>query len=160
LVKRLSASDASADDAQSRSYLEILRDNLTGSLAARQGDAEGAVMHVQRAATRLEGMAFDFGPPPSVKPPHELLGELLLAQERAAEASEAFRASLKLAPRRVQSLRGLARAQVAQGHRKEAAATYADLIAIWQSADSGLEGLAEARRFVDAQTALPKPETP
>jgi tetratricopeptide (TPR) repeat protein len=150
-LKELHAQRASAKredaDPQAFDYLHILHDNLAGLVAAKAGDREGALRLVRAAADRLDGMAFDFGPPASLKPPHELLGELLLEADRPAEAADAFAGSLKLAPLRSQSLLGLARAQAAEGKSADASATYARLLANWHAADADLPGLAEARKY-------------
>ena len=51
----------------------------------------------------------DFGPPIIVKPSHELFGEVLLGLGRTADAKLQFEMALQRAPRRSQSLAGLAR---------------------------------------------------
>jgi tetratricopeptide (TPR) repeat protein len=134
-------------DPQAFEYLHILHDTLAGLVAAKAGERESGLRHVRAAADRLDGMAFDFGPPASLKPPHELLGELLLEADRPQEAADAFTRSLKLAPLRSQSLLGLARAQAAEGKSADASATFAQLIRIWHAADADLPGLAEARTY-------------
>ena len=91
-------------------------------------------------------MAVAFGPPDVVKPTHELLGELLLAQGKAAEAQQEFVRALALAPRRTASLLGLARAATASGDAPVAEQARTDLRAIWHQADEGLPGLAEIPR--------------
>ena len=60
-------------------------------------------------------MAVEFGPPTVVKPTHELLGEMLLATGRPAEAQQAFTQALAQYPKRLLSLRGLAAAARAAG---------------------------------------------
>jgi hypothetical protein len=62
-----------------------------------------AVTQVQRATATYEKMAFDFGPPPIIKPPQELFGELLLKDGKPQKAREA---SLKRAPNRTQDSTG------------------------------------------------------
>ena len=91
-------------------------------------------------------MAVAFGPPDVVKPAHELLGELLLAQGKPAEAQQAFVRSLALAPRRAASLLGLARAAAAAGDAAVADQARADLRAMWHQADDDLPGLTEIAR--------------
>lgn len=148
LRQQVDAAKRDESDPQAFDYLHILKDNLAGLVAAKSGDMEKAIALVRSAATRLDGLAFDFGPPPSIKLPHELLGELLLAAGRANDAADAFTQSLKLAPLRSQSLLGLARAQAAGDKAEDAAATYRKLLAIWHLADADLAELAEAREYL------------
>jgi tetratricopeptide (TPR) repeat protein len=138
------------DDPQLFDYMHILRDDLAGLIEAKRGNTEKALTLVRGAATRMDGLAFDFGPPVPVKPPHELLGELLLAADKPAEAAEAFSRSLKLAPLRAQSLLGLARAQAAAGESANATMSYSKLLDIWHAADSDQDGLDEARSYMAA----------
>jgi tetratricopeptide (TPR) repeat protein len=129
-------------------YFEIMAQAVAGLAAFRQGDKEGGLNIVERAATRYESVPFDYGPPVPVKPPHELAGELLLQLGRPAEARATFERSLRLAPRRVESLQGLARAASAAGDEATARTTYAELMTIWHSADAGLTGKAEAATWL------------
>src|SRR5438128_1341083 len=100
---------------------------------------------------RSEGrMPAEFGPPPDVKPAHELFGEMLLEAGRAAEAQREFARALALAPKRALSLLGLGRAAAAAGDRATAAQAYREVREIWHRADPGLPGLAEASRSVGA----------
>ena len=80
---------------------------LEGLMALDEGRSEDAVTLLGRAAELEETLPMEFGPPASLKPPHELLGEVLLELGRYDEAIDAFRGSLELAPRRTPSLRGL-----------------------------------------------------
>jgi predicted Zn-dependent protease len=88
----------------------ILRDELRGALLAGDGKTEEAIGLLNAAGGREERMPYGFGPPDPVKPARELLGEVLLAAGRKAEAAEAFRAELARAPKRRLSLAGLASA--------------------------------------------------
>lgn len=131
-------------------YQSILVDELSGLIASKAGDMDAAVAQVRRAATTYDAMAFDFGPPVTVKPPNELLGELLLKQKKFPQAREAFEASLKRAPLRAQSLLGLARAQSASGETAAATATYRQLVTISKDADTGDRDVSEARHYIAA----------
>jgi tetratricopeptide (TPR) repeat protein len=131
-------------------YLDIFRSDLEAVIAFKRGEVEKAFALVRAAVERLQGMAFDFGPPPSVKPPHELLGELLLDVGKPSEAVDAFTHSLELAPLRTLSLLGLARAQNAAGDADAATKTYRQLISVWHAADPDLRGLIEARSHLAA----------
>jgi tetratricopeptide (TPR) repeat protein len=129
-------------------YLEIMAQALAGLTAFRQGDREGGLDIVERAAARYDAVPFDYGPPVPVKPPHELAGEMLLQLGRAAEARAYFERSLKLAPRRVESLLGLARASATTGDDAAARTAYAELMTIWHSADAGFAAKAEAASWL------------
>jgi tetratricopeptide (TPR) repeat protein len=129
-------------------YFEIMAQVVAGLTAFRQGDQDGGLNIVERAAARYESVPFDYGPPVPVKPPHELAGELLLQLGRPAQARTYFERSLRLAPRRVESLQGLARAAAATGDEATARTTYTELMSIWHSADAGLPGKTEAERWL------------
>lgn len=132
-------------DPQLPGYLAVMNDALRGIVLIRQQHAEEGLAAIRAAAQRYDSMAFDFGPPVPLKPPHELLGEQLLQLGEPAQAVVEFQAALKKAPNRSLSLLGLARAQVAAHDAKGAAATYRKLLANWHAADADLPALAEAR---------------
>lgn len=144
LHDQVAAAKPDSENPQALDYLHILHDDLAGLVAAKSGDMDTAIALVRGAASRLDTMAFDFGPPVMVKPPHELLGELLLAVDRPGESADAFTRSLQLAPLRSLSLLGLARAYKAAGHDVAAGESYRQLLAIWHQADADLAILAEA----------------
>ncbi|HET9793079.1 MAG TPA: hypothetical protein VFS34_01360, partial [Thermoanaerobaculia bacterium] len=85
----------------------ILRDELWGAALAQEGRTDEAVRLVGEAADREEKMPYGFGPPEPAKPARELLGELLLAAGRKADARQAFETELRRAPKRRLSLAGL-----------------------------------------------------
>lgn len=139
----------SANELQVADYLQILRDSLNGLIASKQGEMDKGLALVRAAAEHQDRLAFDFGPPATAKPPHELLGELLLAAKQPAAAVEAFTRALQLAPLRAQSTLGLARAHAAAGNVAAALESYSKLTGIWHAADKDLAGLSEARHFVE-----------
>jgi len=143
----LAARPAAADDDDGNpQVVTILETELRAALLAADGKADEAVALLRQAAAVEDTMAVAFGPPDVVKPTHELLGELLLAQGKAAEAQQEFVRALALAPRRTASLLGLARAASAAGDEPVAEQARADLRAIWHQADEDLPGLAEIPR--------------
>jgi len=120
----------------------ILEQELRGAVQQASGNS-GSAVAVLREATRLEdAMPFEFGPPATVKPTHELLGEVLLQAGRAKEAEAEFTGALRLAPKRARSLIGLAHAAAAAGDRATAARAQADLRTIWHDADPGVRATA------------------
>ncbi|WP_157598893.1 tetratricopeptide repeat protein [Rhodanobacter sp. Root561] len=149
-VSTLHAASQAAGEKQTSSYLAILQDDLAGLLAVEQGKPDNGVEAIRRASRNYEALPFDFGPPVPIKPPHELLGEQLLKQGKAADARVAFETALKSAPGRSRSLLGRARAEAASGDTSAATATYKQLLDIWHTADADLPELAEAKGFVAA----------
>ena len=134
---------AADDDDGTQGVVTILETELRAAIRAADGKADEAVVLLRQAAAVEDTMAVAFGPPDVVKPAHELLGELLLAQGKAAEAQQEFVRALALAPRRTASLLGLARAATAARDAPVAEQARADLRAIWHQADQDLPGLAE-----------------
>jgi Tfp pilus assembly protein PilF len=100
--------------------------------AGRQ--AEGLAL--LREATKFEdGLAAEYGPPDIVKPTHELLGEVLLAQGQSAEAQQEFTRALAMAPGRSLSLLGLTHAARAAGDTAVALQAEATLKQNWKGGD-------------------------
>jgi len=114
----------------------VLDKELRAVTSVADGKGEEAVATLRDAATQEEAIPAAFGPPDVVKPAPELLGEVLLAQGKPAEAQQAFTRALALAPRRSLSLLGLARAATAAGDTVVAEQAYADLRGIWRRADT------------------------
>ena len=121
----------------------ILQLELRGLLVQADGKVTDAVTSLRHATALEDAMPFEFGPPVTVKPSHELLGEVLLQASRPREAEVEFTSALRLAPKRTRALIGLARAATAAGDQPTAARASADLRAIWHAADPGV--LATAR---------------
>lgn len=121
---------------------------LRAEIRSASGDTEGALEAARRAAEIAEDRPVPYGPPSTYRPPHELVGELLLESDRPGEARSAFARALRRTPRRPRALLGAARAAAAAGHTDEAAERYAELDGIWAGADEGWPGAREARRFL------------
>ena len=81
-------------------------------------------------------------------PMRELLGELLLALNRPAQALQAFELSLKMAPNRFRGFHGAAKAAERVGNRAEAKRYYEKLVTLCSHADSDRPELAEAKAFL------------
>jgi predicted Zn-dependent protease len=117
-------------------------------ILSAEGHGDQAIVTMQQAVATERDLPYAFGPPSPEKPFDELLGELLLKANKAVQAREAFGASLKRAPRRVESLLGLARAESAMGDKAVAANSYFELLQIWKNADPGYAPKEEAQRYV------------
>jgi len=126
----------SAND-PARRVPEIQKLQLQSVILSAEGHVDQAVAVIQHAVAIGKDLPYAFGPPSPEKPSDELLGELLLKDKKAPQARQAFEASLKRAPRRVQSLLGLARAESKMGDKAAAAGSYRELLQIWKNADPG-----------------------
>ncbi len=114
---------------------EIAYRELEALRALAAGEGAAAVETLRGAAELEASLPFQFGPPASLKPPHELLGEVLLETGRPAEAVEAFREALAFTPRRTLSLVGLSAAATEAGMIRVAEDADAELAAVWADAD-------------------------
>ena len=90
--------------------LEIQALEIDAAASASRGQLDEAIATMRRATTREEAMPVPPGPPPLIKPSHELLGEILLQAGRHEEAARAFATSLFRHPGRAQSVEGAAQA--------------------------------------------------
>lgn len=125
---------------------------LQAVILSAEGHGHQAVATMQQAVAIGRGLPYAFGPPSPEKPSLELLGELLLKENEAPQAREAFEAALKRAPRRTESLLGLARAESAMGNFAAATDTYREMLGIWKNADPGYAPEQEARRYVSVHS--------
>jgi len=112
-------------------YGRIMRDEVAAAMTSIADPAREAA-HID------DSLPMPFGPPVTIKPPHELLGELLLAEHKPDSAIAEFQLALARAPRRPMSLLGLAQAQQAAGRTAAADSTYATLREIWHAADPSI----------------------
>ena len=122
----------------------VLAKELEAKILFSRGEKEPAISLAKEATSAEDAMSFDFGPPPIAKPTHELLGEMLLASNRPADARKEFEASLALGPGRALSLLGLARAATQAGDAESARQAYAALAKNWSHADANLPERSEA----------------
>jgi tetratricopeptide (TPR) repeat protein len=113
----------------------ILGRELEAAILHAEGRGDEAVTLLQQAAEQEASLPVEFGPPFIVKPTFELLGEVLLALDRPAEAVRAFTRALDLAPRRAPSLLGLARSADKAGDAALAVQTWETLAEVWRKAD-------------------------
>ena len=122
----------------------IGRGQVGALLAKARGDTANWIGGLE-AAAKADEMVAHFGPP-SVYPPHELLGDALLAVGRAKDAVAAYTKGLELMPNRSLGLLGLARAQRAAGDDAAAVRTTARLRENWRRADPSATSRLASRR--------------
>ncbi|HVT44613.1 MAG TPA: hypothetical protein VMT00_09500 [Thermoanaerobaculia bacterium] len=86
---------------------EIMEMMLDGAIRFAGGKQDEGIRLAREAAAAEDSMSFEYGPPQTVKPPYELLGELLLRAGRRDEAAKAFERVLATHPNRTLTLEGL-----------------------------------------------------
>jgi tetratricopeptide (TPR) repeat protein len=136
-----------AEDAGERAfatYIGIDRLILAGWIAHGEGNTEAAERHMNEAAELEDGVQKHPVTPGSLLPPREALGDLLMAQERPAEARRAYEASLDVWPGRYNSVLGAARAARAAGDDEGARTHYQALIDMVEDARLDRPGIQEA----------------
>ena len=87
-----------------------MADALDGAIEFYDGRHATGLAQLRAAIAESATLEFEYGPPWSVKPFDELLGELLLADGQRTPAAEAFRQTLMTYPNRRLALDGLATA--------------------------------------------------
>ena len=143
-ARRIRSGHGAPDD-ESDPRRGILLLELDGLIALAGGDAEAGIALLEEAAVREEELPYEFGPPATLMPPHELLATELAALGRHAEARTAWEEQLARTPKRTQSLLGLARTATALGDEVAAREAYAALAEAWAGADDGVRELGEVR---------------
>ncbi|WP_341936411.1 tetratricopeptide repeat protein [Marinimicrobium sp. C2-29] len=117
----LSESATSAADRRFSTYLEVDRLILSGWIAQAEDKPERALARM-RAAGELEATVEKHPVTPgALLPPHEALGDLLLALDRPEEALAAYERSDQTWPKRYNTLSGAVRAAQAVGNKQSAA---------------------------------------
>ena len=129
---------------------QVIELTLRGAMHNAAGRADSAVAALGAAAVLEESLPYEFGPPETVKPPRELLGEVLLSARRPAEARREFELALARTPNRSRAVLGLARALAALSDRQQAARWYAQFRANWARAASTVAEAAEAEQYLAA----------
>jgi len=117
--------------------LGLASEVLAGEIAARNGDADGAVTHLAEAV-RMQDAHWFTEPPPWYYPVRQSLGAALLQAGRAAEAEAVYREDLRRNPENGWSLFGLAQSLRAQGKSAEAGAVDERFRLAWARADVAL----------------------
>ncbi|MEW5978633.1 MAG: hypothetical protein AB1898_22780 [Acidobacteriota bacterium] len=118
--------------------LEIASEALAGELAAKKGDLEKAVMHLDRAV-RLEDAQLYNEPPDWHYPVRQSLGAVLLKAGRPLEAEVVYWEDLKRNPENGWSLFGLAQSLKAQGKTDQVEEIEKRFRKAWAKADIELK---------------------
>jgi len=119
-----------ATSASEVAQASAMADALDGSIQFYEGQHAAGIARVRQAIAETATLEFEYGPPWSVKPFDELLGELLLADGQRAPAADAFRQTLVNYPNRRLALAGLAATSAPMGASAPVAAK--DLVGSWR----------------------------
>lgn len=130
--------------------IRILHLEVSAWLAHMEQETKSGIALMREAAKLEESTPKHAVTPAPTLPAHELLGDLLLEQNRAAEALAAYQHSLKLYPRRFNSLLGAARAARASVHDSVARSYYGELLEV-AAGGTRRSALEEAQGFVAQQ---------
>ncbi|MCE9556945.1 MAG: hypothetical protein K8T91_26655, partial [Planctomycetes bacterium] len=112
----------------------IARTMAEGEVEYREGHADKAFELLRKAVSMEEKLKYD-EPPGWMQPVRHALGALLLADGRAAEAEDVYRADLKRHPNNAWSLLGFSQALLKQNKNEEAKALEPKLKQAWARAD-------------------------
>jgi tetratricopeptide (TPR) repeat protein len=127
--------------------VQVLALELNGWLAQARRDRDSAIALLRQAAELEESTPKHAVTPAPTLPGYELLGDLLLEQEKPAEALVAYRRALEHHPGRFNSLLGAARAARGSGANADARKLYQQLLDV-AGEGTRIGALDEARAFI------------
>ena len=117
-----------------KNLLAIASHVVAGEIAAKEGQMEEAVTHLEQAVQVQDDLTYT-EPPPWYYPTRQSLGAILLAAGKHTTAEQVYRKDLENNPDNGWSLYGLAQSLRAQGKEKDAAAVDAEFQKAWAKAD-------------------------
>jgi hypothetical protein len=129
--------------------VEIQRQVASAWALWAEGRKDEALAALAVAADREDATDKSAVSPGPIKPARELLGEMLLAANRPADALVAFEATVKKEPNRFWGVYGAGRAAELAGHRDKAHRYFAELDSLCREADTPARAeLTSARAFL------------
>ncbi len=140
----------SPEVAPDEAVVAVMRKQLDALSKLAGSDTDGAIALLQETVQDAANLPFHFGPPEFVKPPLELLADILSNAGRYEEAIDAYERQLEQSPLRASSLSGLGGAASVLGDADKARDAYRRLAEIWHSADPVAPGIDEVMRAVKA----------
>lgn len=147
-ILRLQALLSSAHESYWAEQLGIQAEAASAWIALGERRVDSAVASMSAAADREDRTEKHIAMENRLSPMRELLGELLLAAGRPAEAQPEFELSLKTVPNRFRSLAGAGRAAELAGHKAQARQHYRQLLELARDADSERAPLKIASEFL------------
>jgi len=127
---------------------EIQELEIAAMAAVTENNFDEAIRIMRKATALEEATPRPPGPPPVIKPSHELFGEILLHAGRPKEAVERFATSFRRHPNRARSLLGAARAAARSGDAQGAVKFYEQFEQQWGQADARASEMREAQDYL------------
>ena len=147
-ISRLQQELASAGDPYWAEQVGIQETAASAWIALAEKNPSQAITLMQSAADREDRTEKHIAMENRLSPMRELLGELLLAADKPAEALREFERSLRVVPGRFRSLAGAGQAAVRTGNRRLAQSYFNQLLSLAGNADSERPALNAARSFI------------
>ncbi len=123
---------------RAQALTDIGREVLSSEIAAREGDRDRSIAHLERAVALERQIPYD-EPHDWYQPAAHHLGARLLEAGRASEAEAVYRADLERHPENGWALFGLTRSLEAQGRADEAIEVRRRFERAWRNADIELD---------------------
>ncbi|MEW6251895.1 MAG: hypothetical protein AB1716_14720 [Planctomycetota bacterium] len=126
--------DATMGVNPARKVLAIADHMLSGELAYRRGEIDGAVAELRKAIAIEDDLRY-MEPPEWIQPVRHTLGAVLVDAGRFAEAEQVYREDLAIWPENGWALHGLAQSLRAQDKHAAAAGAEERFAKVWRRAD-------------------------
>lgn len=136
-----------------RHSAELQAIKIAATLDTAQGKHDAAIRKMEQATAIIDAAPPPSGPPPLIKPVHELFGEILLRAGRPDAAAKHFDKALGRYPDRARSLLGAAAAATQNGDSRQALTLYSKFIDQWQHADPQLAEIQAAQMYFQQSRA-------
>ena len=117
-------------------------------LAQARSQKDDAEKFMRGAADLEDGSEKHVAMENRLYPMRELLGDLLLTQQRPAEALKEYETSLQSTPNRLRGLYGAAKAAQGAGRADSATTYYRQLVALTKEADTDRQEIEEAKSYL------------
>jgi len=148
-ISRLQKELVSAGDPYWAEQVGIQEKAASAWIALADGNPGEAITLMEAAAELEDRSEKHIAMENRLSPMRELLGELLLAANKPAEALREFERSLRVVPNRFRSLAGAGQAAAQSGKKKLAQSYFKQLLSMTANADSERSALNIARNFVE-----------
>jgi len=135
--------------------VEVQRAEIEAWVAQQEGHSNDATIRMTAAADLEESMEKYAVTPGAIVPAREMLGQLLLEQNRPEDALAAFQSVLKLAPKRFNALYGAASAAESAGNASAAHQYFRELLAVSVGDERPEVGTARKKVAMKAENSEP-----